>query len=78
MSVFVQLSTQRQSHSSCFMKALAGIRQISKVGFLFAILLENFTRAQKYLTKVSLVPLVTNSMSEITYIPIQNVQMKTM
>ena len=40
--------------------------QISQVGYFFALILENFTQVQEYLTysNCSLVPLVTNSMSD--------------
>ena len=60
-SVFVPLSTQILFHSSCFVKALAWIRQISQRVWFFAHILENFTRTQKYFTQMPIVTFVTNS-----------------
>ena len=53
LSVSVQSSTQIQSHSSCFVKTLAWIRQIID-GEIFALILENFTQAQNFLHKCHL------------------------
>ena len=64
LSVFLQISSQIQSHSSYFVKIQAWIPQISNIRWFVALILENFTWAQIYFTQVPLVPLVTNSMSE--------------
>ena len=46
----MQLFTQIQTHSNCFVKSLAWIRQISQIWWPFALTLESFTQAQKYFT----------------------------
>ena len=63
LSIFVQLSTPIQTQSSYFVKTLAWIWKVSLNWHFFCIILEKITWAQKYLTQVPLVPLVTNSMS---------------
>ena len=48
-----------KTHSSCFAKILAWIRQISQMGWFFALILEH----KKYFTQSTLVTFVTNSTS---------------
>ena len=61
LSVIVQLPTQIQTHSSCFVKNQAWIWQIPHIGY-FCVNSWKFTQAQAYFTQMPLVILVTNSM----------------
>ena len=58
--IFVQLSTQIQTHSTFLWKLKP---ESANFRDNLELIFENFTRAQKYFTQVPLVPLVTNSMS---------------
>ena len=52
LSVFVQLSTQIQTHSNCFVKTLAWIRQISQIG-LHVNSWKNFPRSKIFYISVT-------------------------
>ena len=67
LSVFMQLLTQIQSHSSYFMKTLAWIWLTSQNWSFLMFILKKFTRTQNYLTQV---PLVTKSMSDSSSPPL--------
>ena len=48
LSIFLQVSTQMQSHSSYFVKKSAWIRQLLQKLSFFALVQEKITRAQKF------------------------------